>query len=81
MVKRRAEEFIAGLNRQFGATLSYGELYCAIDLMECVSSIESLSVEPLGERVTRTGTDDLVVPPNSYYQIERFELNFINSLD
>lgn len=81
MVRQRVEEFIAGLNRHFGATLSYGELYCAIDLMECVSSIESLSVEPLGEQVARTGTDDIIVPPNSYYEIGRFELNFINSLD
>ena len=49
--------------------------------MDCVSSIESLSVEPLGEWIAKTGTDDIIVSPNSYYEIERFELNFINSLD
>lgn len=81
LVRRRAEEFIAQLNRRFGTALSYGELYCAIDLMDCVSSIESLSVEPLGEWIAKTGTDDIIVSPNSYYEIERFELNFINSLD
>ncbi len=80
-VRRRVEQFIASLNRSFGAPLSYGELYCAIDLLECVSSIEQLSVEPLGEWIARTGTDDIIVAPNSVYEIERFDLKLFSSLE
>ena len=80
LVRRRVEEFVAELNRTFGAVLSYGELYCAVDLLECVSRIDALSVEPIGDFLSRTRTDDIVVPPNSIYEIERFELSFTGSL-
>ena len=79
-VRRRVEEFVAGLNRRFGSVLSYGELYCAVDLLDCVRRIEALSVEPMGDYIAKTRTDDIVVPPNSLYKIERFELSFTGSL-
>jgi len=81
VVRRRVEEFLAGLNRTFGAVLSYGEFYCALDLLECVARVESLRVEAIGERVVRTGTDDIVVPPNSFYELERLELNLVHSFE
>ena len=80
LVRRRVEEFVAELNRTFGSVLSYGELYCAVDLLECVSRIDALSVEPIGDFLARTSTDDIVVPPNSIYEIERFELSFTGGL-
>ena len=80
LVRRRIEDFVAGLNRSFGSILSYGELYCAVDLLECVRRIESLSVEPIGDYITKTRADDIVVPPNSIYEIERFELSSTGSL-
>ena len=79
-VRRRVEDFVADLNRTFGSILSYGELYCAVDLLECVRGIESLSVEPIGDYITKMRTDDIVVPPNSVYEIERFELRFTGTL-
>lgn len=80
VVRRRVEDFIAGLNQTFGSVLSYGELYCAVDLLECVRGIEALSIEPIGDYITKTRTDDIVVPPNSIYEIERFELRLTGSL-
>ena len=80
LVRQRIEDFVAGLNRSFGSILSYGELYCAVDLLECVRRIESLSVEPIGDYITKTRADDIVVPPNSIYEIERFELSSTGSL-
>lgn len=79
-VRHRVEAFVAGLNETFGSVLSYGELYCAVDLLECVKRIESLNIEPIGDYITKTRTDDIVVPPNSIYEIERFELSFTGSL-
>lgn len=80
-LRRRVEEFLSELNRTFGAVLSYGEFYCALDLLECVARVESLSVEAIGERVVRTGTDDIVVPPNSFYELERLDLNLVHSFE
>lgn len=80
LVRRRVEAFVADLNESFGAVLSYGELYCAVDLLDCVSRIDALSVEPVGDFLARTHTDDIVVSPNSLYEIERFELSFTGSL-
>ncbi len=80
LVRRRVEEFVENLNRTFGSVLSYGELYCAVDLLECVSRIDALSVEPIGDFIARTRTDDIVVPPNSVYEIERFELSLTGGL-
>ena len=79
MVHRRIEEFLAQLNRTFGAPLSYGEFYCALDMLECVSRVEALTIEAVGERVVRTGTDNIVAPPNGFYELERLELNLIHS--
>lgn len=79
MVRRRIEEFLAQLNRTFGAPLSYGEFYCALDMLECVSRVEALTIEAVGERVVRTGTDNIVAPPNGFYELERLELNLIHS--
>ena len=81
VLRRRVEEFLSELNRTFGAVLSYGEFYCALDLLECVARVESLSIETIGERVVRTGTDDVVVPPNSFYQLERLDLNLVHSFE
>lgn len=80
LVRRRIEDFVAERNQTFGNVLSYGELYCAVDLLDCVSRIDALSVEPVGDVVTRTRTDDIVVSPNSLYEIERFDLRFTGSL-
>lgn len=80
VVRRRVEDFVAGLNQTFGSILSYGELYCAVDLLECVRGIEALSIEPMGDYIAKTRTDDIVVPPNSIYEIERFELRLTGSL-
>ncbi len=80
LVKEKLKGFIQGLNKSFGTPLSYGELYCAVELLECVSTIESLSVEPISSFITKTRTDDIIVPPNCIYEIERFNLSFISSL-
>ena len=80
LVRERVEAFVAELNRNFGSVLSYGELYCAVDLLECVSRIDALSVEPIGDFLARTSTDDIVVPPNSTYAIERFELSLTGGI-
>lgn len=81
VLRRRVEDFLEELNRTFGAVLSYGEFYCALDLLECVARVESLSIEASGNRVIRTGTDDIVVPPNSFYELERLDLNLVHSFE
>ena len=72
--------FVEKLNEKFGTPFSYGEFYCAIDMLECVSSIEALHVEPIGGFLSRTPTDDILVPPNSYYIVERYDLNMTGNL-
>ena len=79
-VRRRTEQFVRDLNQNFGSVFSFGELYCAVDLLDCVERIESLSVEPVGEYIQKTTADDILAPPNSIYHITRFELSFTGSL-
>lgn len=79
-VRRRIEQFVRDLNQNFGSVFSFGELYCAVDLLDCVERIESLSVEPVGEYIQKTTADDILAPPNSIYHITRFELSFTGSL-
>ena len=74
------EQFVRDLNQNFGSVFSFGELYCAVDLLDCVERIESLSVEPVGEYIQNTTADDILAPPNSIYHITRFELSFTGSL-
>lgn len=80
LVRARIRDFVEELNRSFGAPLIYGEFYSAVDMLDCVSSIAALSVEPVGASFTKTRTDDIIVPPNSIYELERFELTFMGAL-
>lgn len=43
--------------------------------------MELLNIEAIGERVVRTGTDDIVVPHNSFYELERLDLNLVHSFE
>lgn len=79
MVESRVRAFLEDLNRTFGAPLSYGEFYCALDMLECVSRVEALAIEALGDQVVRTGTGSIVAPPNGFYELERLDLNLIHS--
>ncbi|OEF97119.1 baseplate J/gp47 family protein [Desulfuribacillus alkaliarsenatis] len=66
--------------RQIGrVVLNYGELYGIVDLLECVSHIRYLGIEPVGYRITKSKNGDITIPAYSRFYISKAELILIHS--
>jgi len=59
--------------------LSHGDIYGAVDLLECVSQIRYLTIEPLGHRVFKTNKGDIVISADSRFYLKKADLTLINS--
>jgi len=75
-VQNAVREFIEGLNGSFGQTLYYGDLYGFIDMLPCVSQVQSLDIEPSGPFVEKTSAGDVRIPPGGGYYLSRTEIVF-----
>ncbi len=65
--------------QQWEVHLSYGDIYGAIDLLDCVSHIKYLAMEPVDHRVTKTNKGDIVIPAHSRFYLKKADLTLINS--
>lgn len=63
-VKARIEEFMSPYEREFGAAVSYGGLYGALDRMEAVRAVRRLAFDTKGNGVLHSAGGDIVLPPN-----------------
>lgn len=63
-VKARIEEFMRPYEREFGATVSYGGLYGALDRMEAVGAVRMLAFDTKGNGVLHSAGGDVILPPN-----------------
>lgn len=62
-----------------GEPLFYGDVYGTLDLLECVSYIRHLSLEPIGHYIEKTGTGDIRIPPNGRIYLRQNQLTIITS--
>ena len=49
-----------------------------LDRLNSVSYIDKLYVEPVGDYLEKTLSDDIIIPPNGMYYIRNLNLNYIN---
>ena len=66
--KSRIAEAVTGyfdaIRDEFGAKVSYSALYALIDRLDCVLSVNTLTIDASGSDVTRTREGDLILAPN-----------------
>lgn len=79
LIEKQIKRFISALNRKFGQTLHYGDLFGMIDRLDYVSYLEKLKIIPIGDYVQKTVSEDIIIPPNGVYYIERINLSYIRN--
>lgn len=70
--------FVEKVNDDCGSTFYYGDLFGMLDRLNSVSYIDKLYVEPVGDYLEKTLSDDIIIPPNGMYYIRNLNLNYIN---
>lgn len=81
IIEREINEFVEKLNSDFGQTLHFGDMFGMIDRLDCVSRLNKLHITPIGENVSKNSAEDVLIPPNGIYYIEKIEFNFIKNSD
>ncbi|MBE6611259.1 MAG: hypothetical protein E7632_02100 [Ruminococcaceae bacterium] len=64
MVNDAVNEYFRSVKDRFGAHISYSALYALIDKLDCVLSVNTLTLDASGSDVTRTREGDLILAPN-----------------
>lgn len=78
-IEKSIERFIDNLNDQLGQTLHFGDMFGMIDRLEYVSYLENLKIMPVGNYIQKTVAEDIVIPPNGVYYIERIDLSYVRN--
>lgn len=81
IVEDNIRNFVEKINEDCGSMFSYGDLFGIIDRLDCVSYIDTLSIDPVGEYEEKILSDNIIIPPNGVYYIENIDLNYISSAD
>ncbi len=65
--------------QQWQGHLSHGDIYGVVDLLECVSYIRYLAMEPFGYRVSKNNKGDITIPADSKFYLKSCDLTLLNS--
>lgn len=79
VISKSIREFVDDLNKQCGQPFSFGDLFGMIDRLECVSYVDKLHIIPIGEYIEKTMSDDIIIPPNGIYYIDKLDLSYVKS--
>lgn len=77
LIEDEVKKFVNDMNKDLGQTLHFGDMFGMIDRLKYVSRLEKLRILPLGEGATKNVSDDIVIPPNGVYYIDKIDFNYI----
>lgn len=64
-VRRTVQQYFEEIRGEFGAVAGYGELYGRLDMLPCVSRVNSLNIDAGGSDAVREKDGSLRLPPNA----------------
>ncbi len=64
LIDKTVRDYFQSLKDCFGAVISYSELFGRLDRLECVISVNTLTLDTYGSGVKRTREGDLILSPN-----------------
>lgn len=64
LISDAVNEYFLSIRDDFGTKVSYSTVYNVIDSLECVVSVNTLTIDASGSDVTRTREGDLILGPN-----------------
>lgn len=76
-VEKQIKTFVNNLNNKFGQVLHYGDLFGMIDRLDYVSYLEKFKIVPKGKFIENEVSEDIFVPPNGIYYVDKIDLNYI----
>ncbi len=79
LVEKQIENFVNNLNKEFGQTLHYGDLFGMLDKLDYVSYLERLKIIPKGDFNNKNVSEDVFIPPNGIYYIDKIDMNYIRN--
>lgn len=79
IIEKEIKKFVKKLNLDFGKTLHFGDMFGMIDKLKYVSYINKLKIIPSGNYIQNNVSEDILVPPNGIYYIEKIEFNYVRN--
>lgn len=79
LIESKIMDFIDGINMQMGQTLHYGDLFGMIDHLKYVSCLNKLRLMPIGDKSHKSDSEDIIIPPNGIYYIDKIDFSYIRS--
>lgn len=79
LIENEIKNFVRDINKDLGETLHFGDLFGTVDRLKYVSRLEKLRILPLGEGAKKNVSEDIIIPPNGVYYIEKIDFNYIRS--
>lgn len=78
-IEKELKKFINKINQDLGSTLHFSDIFGMIDRMGYVSRLNSLRIIPSGNFIKKTVAEDIIIPPNGVYYIEKTNFNYVKS--
>lgn len=79
IIEKEIKRFIKEINNELGCTLRFGDLFAMIDRLKYVSYLDKLRITPIGTNAKKTASEDIIIPPNGVYYVEKINFNYIKS--
>ncbi len=79
LIEKEIKRFIKEINKELGQILHFGDLFGMIDRLKYVSHLDKLRITPIGNNISKNVSEDVIIPPNGVYYIEKIDFNYIRS--
>ena len=73
MARERIREFFEARKERMGEPLKYRQLYAMLDGLDFVEEIRFLTLEARGNRFIRSGSGDVIPPPDGVFLLKELE--------
>lgn len=72
-IERVVLEYFQKISESFGAVIIYSELYGIIDMLDCVSGVNEITMDVKDSKVTRTQDGNILLPPNGVIALKNVQ--------
>ena len=78
-IEKEIKRFIKNMNEDLGRTLHFGDVFGMIDKLKYVSRLDNLRIVPVGNFIQKNVSEDIIIPPNGVYYVEKIDFNYIKN--
>lgn len=79
LIESEIKNFIEKTNEDMGKTLHFGDLFEMIENLKYVSHANKLRMLPIGDNSFKNDSEDIIIPPNGVYYVDKIDFSYIRS--